>query len=417
MTGLCQFINFLLFDNSFNLLSIFIGHAQTVWCVLGVDKQGVLLTASADKTIKHWQLSPNKKAADALVEYVGHSDCVRGLALNINNKQEFFSCSNDGNVIQWRLGQPTPLRRVHVTDSFLYSINMLNYEQNDSLRNKIDECYFLTTSEDRSVRVHHSSVAGKSGSGGITTEQTLSLPCQTVWHAVCLPNGDLAAACSDGSIRVFTQSESRFASGPEQAEYEEELARFAIPVKTSAALSQVNREDLPGIEALNMPGRMEGQPLMINNNNEIEVYQWDSASSRWVKIGVAVGSTDAAASASRSKVTYLGKEYDYVFDIELDETGSQKLKLPYNLNENPYLTAQEFIHKHELSQYFLDQIAQFIVKNTEGETIGASQGSSVYDPFTGQNRYVPPAAGYSNGKNNSSFSGGADPFTGKTKLI
>jgi phospholipase A-2-activating protein len=394
--------------SDFKLASSFTlkGHEATVWCVLGVDKQGVMLTASADKTIKQWQLGADKRSADNLCSYTGHSDCVRGLALNLNNKQEFFSCSNDGHVIHWRLGQPTPLRKVYVTDSFLYSISMLNYEQNDSLRNPIDQCYFVTSSEDRSVRVHHAS-----GKTGIATVQTLSLPCQTVWHAVCLPNGDLCAACSDGSIRVFTQREAEFATAQEQEEYERELAQFAIPLKADSALSQIDRNDLPGIEALRLPGRMEGQPLMINNNNEIEVYQWDSSASRWLKIGVAVGSSDAASGGSgRQKVTYLGKEYDYVFDIELDDTGSQKLKLPYNLTENPYLTAQEFIHKHELSQYFLDQIAQFIIKNTEGEMIGGGSSSAAYDPFTGENRYVPPASGGGGGR--VATGGGVDPFTG-----
>jgi phospholipase A-2-activating protein len=403
-----------LVKSNFKLSSSFTlaGHALTVWCVLGVDKQGVMLTASADKTIRHWQLSADKRSADGLCKYVGHTDCVRGLALNTNNKQEFFSCSNDGGVLHWRLGQPAPLRTVHVTDSFLYSINMLNYEQNESLRNNIEECYFVTSGEDRSVRVHHSS-----SKTGIATVQTLSLPCQTVWSAVCLPNGDVAAACSDGSIRVFTQNESQFATPGEIEEYERELGQFAIPVKSDSALSQMNRNDLPGIEALELPGKMEGQPLMINNNNEVEVYQWESSESRWVKIGVAVGSSEAGAGATAKKVTYLGKEYDYVFDIELDDTGAQKLKLPYNLAENPYLTAQEFIHKHELSQYFLDQIAQFIIKNTNSETIGyGSQASSAYDPFTGGNRYVPggaPPATYSNGSSRANVvGGGADPFTG-----
>ena len=388
------------------------GHEFTVWCVLGVDKQGVILTASADKTIKHWQLSGNKREADDICIYTGHTDCVRGLTLNTNNKQEFFSCANDGYVIHWRLGMSTPLRKFRVCDSFLYSIHMLNYAQ---MPLNSEECYFTTSSEDRAVRVHHSSAKT-----GMSTVQTLSLPCQTVWNALCLPNGDLGAACSDGTIRVFTQNEQVVASAQEQAEYEQELSRFAIPLKSDQTLSQINRDDLPGLEALAIPGRMEGQPLMISNNNEIEVYQWDSLASKWTKIGVAVGSSDAAGGSSSKKVTYLGKEYDYVFDIELDDIGGQKLKLPYNLNENPYLTAQNFIHQNELSQYFLDQIAQFIIKNTEGQTISAADTSSqAYDPFTGGNRYVPPTS-YTNGRNGHqsngkpSTYGATDPFTGSS---
>ncbi len=379
--------------------------------MLGVDKQGILLTASADKSIRHWQLNSNKTQAESILKYLGHTDCVRGLALNPNNKQVFFSCGNDGKVLQWNLGHMSPVRSFQVCDSFLYSINMLNIENNSNP----EECYFITSSEDRSVRVHHSTNSNHHHS--IHTVQTISVPCQTVWHVICLPrNGNIVAACSDGSIRVFTQNEQQMATKPEQEEFERELSQFSIPVKSDETLSKINREELPGIEALATPGRMEGQPLMINNNNDIEVYQWDSSDSRWVKIGVAVGSSDAAGGQKQQKVVYLGKEYDYVFDIELDDAG-QKLKLPYNLNENPYLTAQNFIHQHELSQYFLDQIAQFIIKNTQTETINQSGNNystyGAYDPFTGGSAYsstpsptIPPPQprAFSN----------SDPFTGSS---
>lgn len=115
--------------------------------------------------------------------------------------------------------------------------------------------------------------------------------------------------------------------------------------------------------------------------------------------------------AARSKTTYEGREYDYVFDIELDDTKAS-LKLPYNVSEDPYHAAQKFIHKHELSQYFLDQIAHFIINNTRSETIGDQNATrSYFDPFTGENRYVPPAAAASAEPNGTGPSY-ADPFTG-----
>lgn len=48
---------------------------------------------------------------------------------------------------------------------------------------------------------------------------------------------------------------------------------------------------------------------MISNENEIEVYQWSKADDRWIKIGVAVGSSSAGggAAGSRQKASYLGK--------------------------------------------------------------------------------------------------------------
>jgi phospholipase A-2-activating protein len=103
-----------------------------------------------------------------------------------------------------------------------------------------------------------------------------------------------------------------------------------------------------------------------------------------------------------------------VFDIQLDDENT-KLKLPYNLSEDPYFVAQTFIHKHELSQTYLDEIAHFIIKNTESETIGTTGPSPFFDPFTGENRYVPTAGASARPPpiiSSQNMSSCADPFTG-----
>ena len=361
--------------------------------MIGLDQEGCVLTGSADKSIKQWQLNGSLTKSELLSKYTGHSDCVRGLA--VRNNEEFFSCSNDGCVLQWRFRQSSPLKTFRVTDSFLYSVNILHSNNN--------ECQFITSGEDRSLRIHSTSSKHESG-----CVQTIAIPCQTLWYCLSLPNGNIVVGCSDGSIRIFTQKEEFMAKKAEQEDYERELAQFAIPVKGNESMSQINRTSLPGVEALSFPGKRDGEPLMINNNNEVEVYQWSEVDDRWIKIGVAVGSNDSAGSAGKSKITYLGKEYDYVFDIQLDDAPNMKLKLPYNLSDDPYMTAQTFIHEHELSQTFLDEIARFIMNNTEGQTI-TSASSSYYDPFTGENRYIPSSSNNLPPTNTGPL---VDPFTG-----
>lgn len=366
------------------------------------------MTGSADKTIKHWQLNSSNTNAENVCKYVGHTDCVRGIALSNTNDQEFFSCSNDGCVIQWRLTIANPLRTFKVTDSFLYSINMVHSA------NSNNECLFITSGEDRTLRVHSTSKStSNSDSSGCI--QSIALPCQTLWYTTCLPNTNIAVACSDGSIRLFTQQENLMATKSEKEEYETELSQFAIPIKTNEAMSQIDRTQLPSIEALSQPGLKDGQTLMISNENEIEVYQWSKSDDRWIKIGVAVGSSTSAggSSGSRQKASYLGKEYDYVFDIQLDDENT-KLKLPYNLSEDPYFVAQQFIYKHELSQSYLDEIALFIINNTKGETIGNSGPSPYFDPFTGENRYVP--SGFNSAAPSNQHLSSADPFTGSSSF-
>lgn len=65
--------------------------------------------------------------------------------------------------------------------------------------------------------------------------------------------------------------------------------------------------------------------------------QWDSASRSWQKIGDVV---DAVGSGR--KQLYEGKEYDYVFDVDIQD-GVPPLKLPYNA-KGMVLAIGEFIH-------------------------------------------------------------------------
>jgi phospholipase A-2-activating protein len=122
--------------------------------------------------------------------------------------------------------------------------------------------------------------------------------------------------------------------------------------------------------------------------------QWDSASSSWTKIGDVVD-----AVGSRQKQLYEGKEYDYVFDVDIKD-GAPPLKLPYNVNgefigraadnrllletENPYGAAQRFLERNELPTSYVDQVVQFIEQNTTGVNLGSGGSNEYVDPFTGK---------------------------------
>jgi phospholipase A-2-activating protein len=96
---------------------------------------------------------------------------------------------------------------------------------------------------------------------------------------------------------------------------------------------------------------------------------------------------DAAGSSGR-KVEYNGKEYDYVFDVDIED-GKPALKLPYNLSENPYERATKFLGDNELPLTYLDSVANFIVENTKGATIGQASDAPAADPFGSESRYRP----------------------------
>lgn len=66
-----------------------------------------------------------------------------------------------------------------------------------------------------------------------------------------MPNGDIVSGCSDGNVRVFSNSEERWASEAEVKEYDDQVARQSLP---SQEIGDIKKSDLPGPEALSEPG-------------------------------------------------------------------------------------------------------------------------------------------------------------------
>jgi len=134
---------------------------------------------------------------------------------------------------------------------------------------------------------------------------------------------------------------------------------------------------------------------------------------RWQKVGEVVGAAGTEGSSrSANKKMYNGQEYDYVFDVDIQE-GMPPLKLPFNVTDDPWMAAHKFLEENELSPMFLDQVANFITKNTEGVTLGQPQ-SNFSDPFTGGSRYVPGSSVPSSDPQLNAFQ---DPFTGGSRYV
>uniref|UniRef100_A0A8B9SSL8 Phospholipase A-2-activating protein n=1 Tax=Anas platyrhynchos TaxID=8839 RepID=A0A8B9SSL8_ANAPL len=349
------------------------GHTAAIWAVKILPEQGLMLTGSADKTIKLW------KAGRCERTFTGHEDCVRGLA--ILSEMEFLSCANDASVRRWHISGKC-LQVYYGHTNYIYSISVFPHCKD-----------FVTTGEDRSLRIW------KQGE----CAQTIRLPAQSVWCCCVLDNGDIVVGASDGFVRVFTESSERTASAEEIQAFENELSQASIDPKTGD-LGDINAEDLPGKEHLKEPGTRDGQTRLIKDNGKVEAYQWSVSEGRWIKIGDVVGSSGATQQTS-GKVLFEGKEYDYVFTIDVNENGPS-YKLPYNITDDPWLTAYNFLQKNDLNPMFLDQVAKFIMDNTKGQTL-LNTNTQFSDPFTGAGRYVPGSA-----SNAVAPMGGVDPYTG-----
>ncbi|KAG1727924.1 WD40-repeat-containing domain protein [Suillus paluster] len=343
---------------NFQLLYDLKGHQQAVWAVLAIDDKQ-FLTASADRTIKYWVQHKMMRT------YEGHKDAVRGLTLIPDIG--FASCSNDSEIKVWTMeGDVVYTLSGHT--SFVYSLSVLPNGE------------IVSGGEDRSVRVWRDGEC----------VQMIVHPAISVWAVSTMPNGDIVSGCSDGIVRVATELKA----------FEDHIASQAI---SSQQVGDVKKTDLPGPDALLNPGKKTGEVKMIKNGDIVEAHQWDSATSSWQKIGDVV---DAVGSGR--KQLFNGREYDYVFDVDVHE-GAPPLKLPFNVSENPYAAAQRFLEQNDLSTNYIDEVVKFIEKNTSGVNLGVS--NEYVDPYTGASRYQASAPSAAPVPSTSYM----DPFTGAAR--
>lgn len=296
----------------------------------------------------------------------GNTDVVRALCRVPDSHPSgaaIASASNDGVIRLWTLNGKQ-VGELHGHDSFIYSLASLPSGE------------LISSGEDRTVRIWR----------GNQCVQTITHPAISVWAVgACAENGDIVSGASDRIVRVFSRDKERHADAETLKIFHESIKSSAIPQQP---LGEVNKEKLPGPEFLQQKsGTKEGQVVMIREGNgSVTAHQWSQATQQWISVGTVV---DAVGSSGK-KHDYLGKDYDYVFDVDIED-GKPPLKLPYNLSQNPYEAATKFIEDNELPIGYLDQVANFITTNTQGATLGQPSQAPPpgADPWGTESRYRP----------------------------
>ena len=398
-------------------------HEAGVWCGVILSEVGLMVTGAADGNMKVWKGGMCKSSTKA------HAQSVRGkfkihmfffflefdccqfdniiiLDIVVISRDEVATCSNDGRICFWSIDTTNfkVTMRLNFEDSeFIYSLSTVN-----------GGSILATAGESTGVKVF---VDGR-------FNQNLPIPALSAWCVRILDNGDIAVGCSDNRIYVFTQNPEREASVELIALYDAEVSRFKEPKEEAMEqgddsglpeeVGGVKVADMPGPEVLDRTGRRDGQTVMVREGNTVSVHSWSQADGQWRKVGDVVGQPKSKDPSGRGlkggKVMYEGKEYDHVFHIDIDE--GVVLKLPYNNGEEPFEKAQAFIHQHGLPQEYLEQIANFIIKNSSGGGAFIHQQGSSGDPLTGGNAYVSGSGGVQASSFTNGGGGSADPFTG-----
>jgi len=323
------------------------GHQMNVLCLLSLmPRHPMLVSGCGDGSMKLWvcdnpNMSDTIGAFRELKTVMGSTTCVRGFAELPGIG--FLSVSNDGLMKTWTL-QGENIQEINAHNNLTYSVTVSSRSESGGGGSLI-----YTASEDKTVKVW------KNGE----LMQTIEHPA-CVWKVVELDNGDIATACADCTARVFTREQSRIADA-------QVIQNFNKNIQSSKVKkSGVDTATLQSPAALQKPGSKSGEVKMVNNNGMPEAWSWNADEGRWEKMGDIVEGPGVGSGFS-DRVFYEGNMYDYVFDIELEQAGSgtRTYKLPYNRAMNPYEAAQDFIWKHEMPQYYLDQIAKFVMKNSD----------------------------------------------------
>lgn len=285
------------------------------------------------------------------------------LSSNHPSQADFASAGNDGLIRLWRL-DGTQVGELHGHESYIYSLVSLPSGE------------LVSSGEDRTVRIWRNA----------DCVQTITHPAISVWGiAACAENGDIVSGASDRKVRIFSRATERQAEPEAIQAFEDSVKSSSIPQQQ---VGDINKEKLPGPEFLQQKsGTKEGQVVMIQEHDgSVSAHQWSQGAQRWMNVGTVV---DAVGSSGK-KIDFLGKGYDYVFDVDIED-GKPPLKLPYNLSQNPYEAATKFIQDNELPITYLDQVANFITRNTKGTVVGqASQTEPAgADPWGTESRYRP----------------------------
>ncbi|XP_021896660.1 phospholipase A-2-activating protein [Carica papaya] len=333
------------------LIEFWEAHKSAIQAVIKLPS-GELVSGSSDMTLKLW------KGSKCIRTFMGHTDTVRGLVAMPG--LGILSSSHDGSIRLWALSGEVLMEMVGHS-SIVYSV--------DSHVSGL----IVSGSEDCSAKIW------KDGE----CVQSIEHP-GCVWDAKFLENGDIVTACSDGVVRIWTVEHDRIAGLAELDAYASQLSQYKLSRKRVGGL---NLEDLPGLEALQVPGTSDGQTKVVREGDNGVAYSWNLKEQRWDKIGEVVdGPGD-----SMNRPILNGIHYDYVFDVDIGD-GEPIRKLPYNRSDNPYDTADKWLLKENLPLSYRQQIVEFILQNSGQKDFNFDP--SFRDPYTGANAYVPGQPSY-----------------------
>jgi phospholipase A-2-activating protein len=221
------------------------------------------------------------------------------------------------------------------------------------------------------------------------TEMLQSIPHpKTVWvvlgYKTSSPStnrGIFMTGGQDGLLRIFSK-ESQFKDNTAIQQLNNEFIEEVAAAKqaknngpTAEDLAKATKWENRG----NVAGKSEHQIMVFNRDNRLIAAEWANGS--WVFVGDVTGKGGDDGGITASDAGELnGVHYDHILPVEIEtSTGLKTLQLGYNSLENPFVAAQRFIDANGIGQYYLQQVADWILQRSGG---GGGSGSQQPHPRT-----------------------------------
>ncbi|CDJ42706.1 phospholipase A2 activating protein, putative [Eimeria tenella] len=346
------------------LLHVLTQHHSFAVCVCWMG--AALVTGSQSRYLCVW----NEEGKETLSVEGAHEDIIRCVAAlppssssssssnssNSSSSSRLVSVSNDRRIKLWTTELKCLLDKEDAHEAFIFS--------DDGL------CCLWQISD--------------AANPSISLLQKLQHPA-TVWQAVELPTGDVATACEDGRLRIWTADQER-----------------ALPADVIAAANAAAKDKRQGTK--------DGELVVCRRGDEAVVLSWQQQQQQWDFVGHALNPLTNRMGPPKGgpKTFFPGDQffdegsYDFVFNVELGEDGEYK-KLPFNRGDNPLVSAEKFAAREGLHKSYLSQIVSFINANSGGPggPSGAPAAAAAAPRPTGAAAAAPST---SNGSSSSSSS-------------
>jgi hypothetical protein len=185
----------------------------------------------------------------------------------------------------------------------------------------------------------------------------------------------------DGLLRIFSK-ESQFKDNTAIQQLNNEFLEEVATAK-QAKNNGPSAEDLAKATKWenrgNVQGKSEHQIMVFNRDNRLIAAEWANGS--WIFVGDVTGKGGEDGEITASDAGELnGIHYDHILPVEIEtSTGLKTLQLGYNNLENPFVAAQRFIDANGIGQYYLQQIADWILQRTSGGS-GSGGGNGRQQP-------------------------------------